>query len=215
MRNFGVVIPDLLYRSGRYKAWELKAVADRYEIAMVVDLRDRPPLLTASTYARLGLKFIHYPVCEKWTTLDLDRQRNIRNCMRVLLYQVGRNLNRAYRTCEAFGVDELLLFECQKAFLGGNLFKAAGRVMLTEISRFPQADGLLALETYYGDSISVVDWGSIHTLVIGGETYGLPRSLEAAQKAHIPTVGQTSGLTVEAALAIALYEWRRNATGIV
>jgi tRNA G18 (ribose-2'-O)-methylase SpoU len=127
----------------------------------------------------------------------------------VVLYGVGRNLNRAYRTCEAFGVRRLKLLDC-RGVLRGNLFKAAGRVEVLNISGFPQPDGLLALETYYPDDIYDVRWDLVSAILIGGETGGLPRKTPAQQRVHIPMVGKVSGLTVESALAIALYEWRRN-----
>lgn len=130
-------------------------------------------------------------------------------CMDVLLYRVGRNLNRAYRTAEAFGVARILLLECPGALLSGNLFKAVNRVDLVSVTDWPCSHGLLALETFYTHSIESVDWSEVTTLVIGGESSGLPRKLESAQRAKIPMIGAVSGLTVEAALAIALYEWRR------
>ena len=129
--------------------------------------------------------------------------------MNVLLYRVGRNLNRAYRTAEAFGVDKILLLECDDAFLQGNLFKAKNRVAIERINRWPPRQGLLALETFYEAPIYQVCWPLINTIVIGGETEGLPKSLDASYKVYIPMHGEVSGLTVEAALAIALYEWRR------
>ena len=134
--------------------------------------------------------------------------------MNVLLYRVGRNLNRVYRTCEAFGVESLLLLECD-ATLSGNLYKAVGRVQVEAVSAWPSPIGVLALETSYHEPLWAPSWRwqSIHTIVVGGETSGLPR-LEAEWKATIPMYGKISGLTVEAALAIALYEWRRSSGAI-
>ncbi len=129
--------------------------------------------------------------------------------MDILLYRVGRNLNRAYRTCEAFGARSLKLLDCQGMLLG-NLFKAAGRVEVLNVSDFSPPDGLLALETHYPDSIYTVRWDLVSTILIGGETGGLPHKTPAQQRVHIPMTGKVSGLTVEAALAIALYEWRRD-----
>lgn len=128
--------------------------------------------------------------------------------MKILLYQVGRNLNRCYRTAEAFGVEEIQLLECN-ATMRGNLFQATDRVSMSNIKSWPDPAGLLALETFYLNPIWSVDWSLVSTIVVGGETYGLPGRLQAEQKAYIPMVGKISGLTVEAALAIALYEWRR------
>lgn len=127
--------------------------------------------------------------------------------MKVVLYRVGRNLNRAYRTAEAFGVSEIVLVECS-ASLTGNLFRAKDRVILSKADVLP-AQNTVAFETFYNDAISTTDWGSVNFIVIGGETSGLPRSIRFEQMVKIPTVGHVSGLTVEAALAIALYEWRK------
>lgn len=131
--------------------------------------------------------------------------------MNVVLYKVGRNLNRAYRTSEAFGVSELMLLECA-GVLTGNLFSANDRVHIRHISEWPSPNGLLALETFYQSTIFDVDWSTVNTILIGGETSGLPRITKAQQCATIPMFGNISGLTVEAALAIALHEWRKNDT---
>lgn len=124
----------------------------------------------------------------------------------VCLYKVGRNLNRAYRTCEAFGVQRLQLYDCD-ARLSGNLFAAAGRVSLETVDAFPL--DAVALETWGDTPLQEVGWRAVRWLVIGGETAGLPRKINMPV-ARIPLIGQVSGLTVEAALAIALYEAGRR-----
>lgn len=123
----------------------------------------------------------------------------------VLLYRVGRNLNRAYRTCASFGVGQLSLFRCD-ATLSGALYSAADKVIVTEVDGWPDRATCLALETFYATPLAAVDWRGVSTIVIGGETDGLPRRVRFGQEATIPAIGP--GLTVEAALAIALYEWR-------
>lgn len=129
--------------------------------------------------------------------------------MDVLLYRVSRNLNRAYRTCEAFGVSRLFLLECA-GDVRGNLFKSKDEIVMESVRGWPGERGLLALETFFLSPIHRVDWSRVDTIVIGGETSGLPRTIKAEQAATIPMYGKISGLTVEASLAIALYEWRRN-----
>lgn len=126
--------------------------------------------------------------------------------MVVYLYRVGRNLNRAYRTAEAFGVSRIVLIECS-APLQGHLFGAAGRVDVT-VGSLPSPTGLLALETTYKTPLRSIDWQLVEGILIGGETAGVPRGRISEFQVVIPTVGQVSGLTVEAALAIALWEWR-------
>lgn len=129
--------------------------------------------------------------------------------MNVLLYRVGRNLNRAYRTAEAFGVERLLLLECTGA-ITGNLFSAKGRVEIKHLESWPDPQGLLALETDYKTPIWDVDWSRVRIIAVGGESVHFRQSLPAEQKATIPMDGKISCLTTEAALAIALYEWRRR-----
>lgn len=128
--------------------------------------------------------------------------------MNILLYRVGRNLNRCYRTAEAFGVNSISLLKCN-ATITGNLFAATDRVHVANVRKWPSADGLLALDTFFLTPIWDVDWSTITTIALGGETQSLPRTIDARQRAIIPMQGCISSLTVEAALAIALYEWRR------
>jgi len=64
MRNFGEVVPGRLWRSGKYSARELKKVVGLHKIEQVIDLRDRPQLLADSTYQRIGVKFINFPIDE-------------------------------------------------------------------------------------------------------------------------------------------------------
>ena len=130
--------------------------------------------------------------------------------MNVVLYQVGRNLNRAYRTAEAFGIKELLLLEC-KGSIQGNLFSATDRILVRNIEEWPKAKGLLVLENWYKMPLRLVDWSLVETVLIGGESTRLSWSVESEQKAVIPMHGKIGCLTTEAALAIALYEWRLNA----
>ncbi|MGD8707072.1 MAG: TrmH family RNA methyltransferase [Nitrosopumilaceae archaeon] len=133
--------------------------------------------------------------------------------MRVVLYNVGRNLNRAYRTCFSFGIEKLILVNSQdisiKWELKGNLFEAKNKVKIIETNMMPLIDmHTIALENYYKQSIYNITWNNLDTILIGGETKGLPK-LISCQKATIPTINNFC-LTVEASLAIALSEWRRN-----
>jgi tRNA G18 (ribose-2'-O)-methylase SpoU len=130
--------------------------------------------------------------------------------MEVYLYKVGRNLNRVYRTCEAFGIRRIYLMECD-AELAGNLFRARGRVKVISAGHWPNGASSLALETSCKTPLWEVEWKTVEALLVGGETSGLPlRQVKASQTAFIPMTGKVSGLTVEAALAIALYERARH-----
>jgi protein tyrosine/serine phosphatase len=66
MRNFGVVVPGKIFRSGKYLARELKECIRQYEIVRIVDLRSshRKQLLADSTYNRLGVDFMRFPMDE-------------------------------------------------------------------------------------------------------------------------------------------------------
>lgn len=127
--------------------------------------------------------------------------------MDVLLYRVGRNLNRAYRTAASFGVRRLLLKECTEQ-IQGNLFSALGQVQVINVDAWPPS--FLGLEPGRGVSLVCVDWSKITTVAIGGESVTLPRA-STTQWAHIPTLHGLC-LTTEAALAIALYAWQGGAT---
>jgi hypothetical protein len=132
----------------------------------------------------------------------------------VCLYAVGQNLNRAYRTCEFFGVRRLLTCQC-KGDLGGNLFKASGRVEIADIADMPLGEGVLYLETDGDIEVSEVDWSEVHTVCIGGETRDFTsKKFRSARKAAISRIGHVSGLTVEAALSIALHEAMKSAKRI-
>lgn len=126
--------------------------------------------------------------------------------MNVLLYRVGRNLARAVRTSASFGVARIELLDCKGAAVRGPLHGAGGVVEVVPVDAFPAPSRALALETGTGETIDAVDWTRVEVLLLGGETGGLPRRVvrDAAQRATIPTAGWAC-LTVEAALAIALY----------
>lgn len=125
----------------------------------------------------------------------------------VWLYRVGRNLNRAYRTAEAFGCRRLVLVECD-AVLSGHLYAARGRVEVIKAERLPETR-ILALETWGAVPLNAVAEKPTR-LLLGGETSGLPRQMRGIPVARIPMAGRSSGLTVEAALAIALYHFSQE-----
>jgi len=125
--------------------------------------------------------------------------------MRVVLYRVGRNLTRAVRTCASFGVRELLLVDCPSPHIG-RLYSAEGRVRISTSDTWPPLGHALALETGQERLVGSIRWDLVDDLLIGGESRGLPSAVvrTAAYRASIPTRGWAC-LTVEAALAIALY----------
>lgn len=134
--------------------------------------------------------------------------------MRVSLYRVGRNLNRAVRLCEAFGVGRLELVDCDGARVEGNLYSAAGRVEVVQAEAVPDLPTTVALDLPGRGVVPIetVDWSGVECLCCGGETAGLPR-LEQAQRAYLRMFGEQHELTVEAALAIGLWQWRSCENG--
>jgi len=134
--------------------------------------------------------------------------------MKILLYNVGRNLNRAYRTCFSFGISEMIMIgksgdRSIKWELKGNLYAAKEKVKVINTEKIPDLSQTVALENYYAESLYDIDWSKVTSLLIGGETKGLPKKINPLYKATIPTINSFC-LTVEASLAIALSEWRRN-----
>ena len=74
----------------------------------------------------------------------------------------------------------------------------------------PTGETSLAL-TPHDDApvIGDVQWSSVGALLLGNEQRGLPEDvLCSCQTARIPMQGGWSSLTIEVALAIALWEWR-------
>lgn len=132
--------------------------------------------------------------------------------MIVTLYQVGRNLNRAVRLCEGMGVERLECVDCDDAHLAGNLYKAAGRVEIVNMPELTtEGHGAIALVPpchKHDTEFPHVAWRGVQRIFCGGETHGLP-AIPGATRVAIPMFGAQSEHTVEAALAVALWEWRR------
>lgn len=125
--------------------------------------------------------------------------------LNIYLYNVNRNLNRIYRTCEAFGITNIKLINVDKYILQGNLFKAKDRVNIDTITSFPDGKNILSLETYFKIPIWNINFSKVKGILLGGETTGLP-IIKTEFKAYIPMQGKISSLTVEAALSITLYQ---------
>jgi tRNA(Leu) C34 or U34 (ribose-2'-O)-methylase TrmL len=130
--------------------------------------------------------------------------------MNIVLYNVRRNLNRVYRTCYSFGIYDIYLIDCN-LFKKGNLFSAKNKVKTYILNNINEVNmnKTIALENYYSLSIQNIDWKDINNILIGGESKGLPKKIKPKIKACIKTKNIFC-LTVEAALAIILYEYRRK-----
>ena len=90
--------------------------------------------------------------------------------------------------------------------LKGNLYSATGHVAVEQISLWPEGKSVL-LCPRGNVALAHADWSGVDTIVVGGETVGIPRDI-VGDRVRIDT---SMELTVEAALAIALYEWRNYA----
>jgi tRNA(Leu) C34 or U34 (ribose-2'-O)-methylase TrmL len=127
--------------------------------------------------------------------------------VKIYLYNVNRNLNRVYRTCYSFGIEEIFIISDNKNYkLKGNLFTAKDKVQIKTISFPNNLKNIVAFENYYEKSIYNFDWKNIEGIIIGGETCGLPKKINCNNKLKIPTINSFC-LTVEASLSIILYDW--------
>jgi len=120
--------------------------------------------------------------------------------MKIHLYKVGRNLNRAIRTCYAFGINELYLCESESK-VKGNLYSAKD-VKLINVE-LPNPDTTLVLEYDGKTNLQDIDLSKFENVLIGGESVNLTSKM--GMKVKIFTENNFC-LTVEAALAVFLYE---------
>jgi tRNA G18 (ribose-2'-O)-methylase SpoU len=128
--------------------------------------------------------------------------------MDVLLYGVHRNLQRAYRTCAIFAVRRFVLWDCAAADPRPGALPA-GVLPVFRVSSFEEflREGAMcvALSPRARHSLEEVDWPEVTALLVGGETVGLPRGLPRTLPRRRIVTPRPWELTVEAALAIALY----------
>lgn len=217
---------DWLWLSALPRAADIAA----WRPASVVDLTQRPRPHVARACHRLGITYVKAPVSYAMHDIEsavravLDAPRPVlvhcfhgrdraprvcrqvirRSVGRVVLHGVGRNLNRAYRACSAFGVPFMDLHQCTGA-VGDNLFSATNSVTLTDIARLPPPDAhTLWLSPHGKHRLDDVPWIHVRAIVVGGETDGLPRTEHPAVRIQQPG---SLELTVESALSIALYAW--------
>jgi len=128
----------------------------------------------------------------------------------VILVSVGRNLNRAVRTCYSFGVNDIYCLQCSGQ-VKGNLFSATGQVRLHVIDSLDNfcRDNILGLEVAQSlPALQSYPMREIKYLAVGGESVTLKKG-DFPAMVRIPTKNDLC-LTTEAALAIALYEIARR-----
>lgn len=194
----------------------------------VVDLTNRPRPGVQRAAERAGMAYVKYPLpyangdirgaadvvqsAERPVLMHCfhgrDRTGRVARVLRmrtigqVVLYRVGRNLDRALRTVSAFGVRRLVLVECNEAHLSGRRYGDSGMVDIVRRSEIPSGQGVVLLDLGRHPPIESVSWDEVGSLVLGGETSGLPRGDFGARV----SIGAQE-LTVEAALAIGLHQW--------
>ncbi len=123
--------------------------------------------------------------------------------MNVLLVGVGRNLNRAIRTCYSFGVECIYLLDCDEAKIKGNLYSAKERVPIIKVDSIENLGNVVAFEVDGNAPISELK--TADCIAIGGESTTLSKVMFKT-RIGIPTKNKLC-LTTEAALAIALYAY--------
>lgn len=222
---------DGIYRSSLPNGKILKDYIKKYNLKVIIDLTQRERSIQKNVCIRNNIIYEKIPINYKCCGVEevvkkimqfekpllyfcfhgKDRTGKVSRLIkrmngRVILYKVGRNLNRAYRTCEAFGIPELQTIEC-KGIIEGNLYKSKNRVKIINNNDI-QDNNIIAFETNGKEEITQVNFDNIDAVLIGGETAGIPNGFKG-KIYKIPQIGKISGLTVEAALAIILYEWGR------
>lgn len=123
--------------------------------------------------------------------------------MDIVLYRVGRNMNRAYRACHAGGVSRLVAVECSGE-VSGALYSATDAVELARSEEVPHTPGTAYLEVDGDVPVEWVDWTGVDRLVVGGESTTLPRAWRGYGRIRLPQHGALCH-TVEAAVSVALY----------
>lgn len=145
------------------------------------------------------------------------------------LVQNLMNLGGLCRTCEVFGVTELVLpqlsltesWEFRKLAASGQKWQCIGECPADRLLDWLQAkrdDGyeLVAL-TVQGQPKSLTNYSFKEktVIVLGRELTGIPADIETICDVAIaiPQYGQVESLNVHTAAAIALYEYRRQHPG--
>lgn len=119
----------------------------------------------------------------------------------VIAYKIGRNINRVYRLCHTYGIENLYLVGCDSPKIG-NVFSAKGNVTLHIIDNMEGMRNIAALEKGKGvpvcEEIKEFDY-----LLVGGENVTLKNDM-ADKFFHIKTKNSLC-LTVDEALAVGLH----------
>lgn len=133
----------------------------------------------------------------------------------ILPFQDPDNVGAAIRSAAAFGaVQAILLAECANPFHPKALRASGGAVLSLPLRRGPALEGvppelpILALSAG-GDDIRRAAFPEAFGLLAGLEGPGLPEPWRR-RAVRIPIRPEVESLNAAAALAVALYEWRRR-----
>lgn len=118
----------------------------------------------------------------------------------IILYKCGRNINRVYRLCYVYGIENLYLLDCSDCSIG-NTFSASGKVNVHILRDLNEISGsVYALEktgNYTLNELPKCDY-----LIVGGENVTIRKKM--CDKIIKINTENDLCLTVDQALAIAL-----------
>ncbi|MBI3243999.1 MAG: TrmH family RNA methyltransferase [Chloroflexi bacterium] len=136
--------------------------------------------------------------------------------------QVSENIGAVLRLADAVGTQQVIFVNEAEPDLTRIRRTARSTEALVRWERFATAEflervssfqPLMALElTTTSVSIFETELPTMCTFVIGSEKHGIPAPLlrQCQQAVHIPMFGVNGSMNVTHALAVALFEWRRQ-----
>jgi 16S rRNA (guanine(527)-N(7))-methyltransferase RsmG len=139
-------------------------------------------------------------------------------CTLLVPFQDPENVGAVIRSAAAFGVARVVLLKESAHPFHPKSARAAGTALFQVPLREgpsireldPSASPLIALSAD-GESLAAYAFPETFGLVPGVEGPGLPENLRAGQRLRIPIAPGVESLNAAASVAIALYEWRRDA----
>jgi TrmH family RNA methyltransferase len=121
------------------------------------------------------------------------------------------NVGTLIRAADGFGAGVQLSEGCADPTSPKALRATAGSIWRVPIGPFEPAGTRVALSAEAGEPLSEVDLRRQITFLLGAEREGLPGDVERDVEARIP-IESVESLNVAVAGAIALYEWKRQAS---
>jgi RNA methyltransferase, TrmH family len=117
------------------------------------------------------------------------------------------NLGAALRSCEAFGVSEVILLkESANPFLPKAIKASSGSILRVNLFTASELPKDLIVLDMQGTALADFSWPKSAKLLVGEEGPGV-KNIKAETKIMIPTQGVES-LNATVALSVALYAWR-------